>query len=145
MHFNDQQASRHDLETAFPHLTEESVQMEVGRALIDNYTATGDLEKAAATASELLSTRPADKSLLALAYGLYSDLAANAMLTLAVTALDSAQMHEVMARELARYGDTASAIVNYREAIRLNPQLPGAAQRSARILQVHEPSVHDNS
>jgi Tfp pilus assembly protein PilF len=122
---NDQQASRHDLETAFPHLSNESIQLEAGRALIDNYTATGDLENAAATVSDLLATHPADKSLLALAYRLYSDLAGKAMLTLALTAPDSAEMHAVMARELAQYGDTDSAVVNYREAIRLNPQLPG--------------------
>jgi cytochrome c-type biogenesis protein CcmH/NrfG len=47
------------------------------------------------------------------------------MLTLALTAPDSAEMHQVMARELARHGDNAAAIANYREAIKLNPKLPG--------------------
>jgi cytochrome c-type biogenesis protein CcmH/NrfG len=34
-------------------------------------------------------------------------------------------MHQVMARELARHGDEAPAIANYREAIKIDPKLPG--------------------
>jgi len=119
-------ASRQDLETSFPHLTEEKVKTEVGRALIDNYTATGDLEKAATIVSTLLAAQPTDTSLLYISYRLYSDLADRAMLTLALTAPNSALMHQVMARELARHGDEAPAIANYREAIKADPKLPGA-------------------
>jgi cytochrome c-type biogenesis protein CcmH/NrfG len=121
----DGNASRQDLEAALPHLTEEKFRAEVGRALIDNYTATGDLEKAAAVASTLLASQPTDTSLLYISYRLYSDLADKTMLTLALTAPNSAQMHLVMARELARHGDEAPAIANYREAIKIDPKLPG--------------------
>ena len=109
----------------FPHLTEDKFKAEVGRALIDNYTATGDLEKAATVASALLASQPTDTSMLYISYRLYSDLADRAMLTLALTAPNSAQMHQVMARELARHGDEAPAIANYREAIKIDPKLPG--------------------
>jgi cytochrome c-type biogenesis protein CcmH/NrfG len=34
-------------------------------------------------------------------------------------------MHMIMAGELGRHGDRGSAIAQYREAIRLNPKLPG--------------------
>lgn len=118
-------ASRQDLEAAFPHLTEEKFKAEVGRALIDNYTATGDLEKAATIVSALLAAQPTDTSLLYIAYRIYNDLADRAMLTLALTAPNSAQMHQIMARELARHGDEAPAIANYREAIKADPKLPG--------------------
>ena len=121
----DTNASRVDLQAAFPHLTEENFQVDVGKALIDNYAATGDLDKAAATVSTLLASRPTDVSLLYMSYRIYSDLAGRSMLTLALTAPDSAEMHQAMARELARHGDTDPAIANYREAIKLNPQLPG--------------------
>jgi cytochrome c-type biogenesis protein CcmH/NrfG len=119
------EVSRQDMEAAFPHLTEEKFKVEVGHALIDNYTATGDLEKAATVASTLLASQPTDKSLLYISYRLYTDLADKAMLTLALTTPNSAQMHQVMARELARHGDEAPAIANYREAIKIDPKLPG--------------------
>lgn len=120
----DAGASRADLEDAFPHLTEAKFQLEVGQALIDNYTATEDLDKAATIVSELLASRPRDTSLLYLSYRLHSDLAGQAMLTLALMAPGSAEMHQVMARELARHGDNAPAIANYREAIKIDPRLP---------------------
>ena len=49
----------------------------------------------------------------------------SSMLTMALTAPDSAEMHSIMARELQRHGDEAAAIANYRDAIQLNPKLPG--------------------
>ena len=119
------EASRQDMEAAFPRLTEEKFKAQVGRALIDNYTATGDLEKAATVASTLLASQPTDTSLLYLSYRLYADLSDKAMLTLALTTPNSAQMHQVMAHELARHGDEAPAIANYREAIQIDPKLPG--------------------
>jgi len=119
------EASRQDMEAAFPRLTEEKFKAQVGRALIDNYTATGDLEKAATVASTLLASQPTDTSLLYLSYRLYADLSDKAMLTLALTTPNSGQMHQVMARELARHGDEAPAIANYREAIQIDPKLPG--------------------
>lgn len=133
-HLQDASASRIDLEAAFPHLTDERFQLEVGRALIDNYTATGELEKAAPIVSELLSSRPTDASLLYLSYRLYSDLADKTMLTLALADPGSAEMHQIMARELARHGDEAPAIANYREAIRINPRLPGLHAELASLL-----------
>jgi tetratricopeptide (TPR) repeat protein len=121
----DKDASRADLEAAFPHLTEAKFQLDVGNALIADYTATGDLDKAATVVTALLAARPTDPSLLYLSYRLYSDLAGQSMLTLALSAPESAEMHQVMARELARHGDNDAAIANYREAIRINPRLPG--------------------
>ena len=121
----DQTGSRKDLEAVFPKLKDEKVYTEVGEALIQNYTATGDLEKAATTVSSLLALQPTNTVLLYSAYRLYSDLAGKAMLTLAMTAPGSAQMYMVMARELARHNEGALAIENYRKAIKSDPTLPG--------------------
>jgi cytochrome c-type biogenesis protein CcmH/NrfG len=115
-------------------LTDEKIQSEVGRALINGYTAAGDLEEASTVVSKLLAKRPTDASLLYLAYRLHSDLAGKALLTLALSAPESAQMHQAMARELVRHQDSAAAIVNYREAIRLNPQLPGLLSEFGELL-----------
>lgn len=122
----DAEASRSDLETAFPNLTEEKFKVDVGRALTDNYIATGELEKAATLTSTLLALQPTDTGLLYVAYRLYSDLSVKTMLTLALADPNSAQMHEVMARELARHEDDVPAIANYREAIKLDPKLATA-------------------
>lgn len=127
-------AGRADLEAAFPHLTESAFQLEVGQALIDEDTAAGDLDKASDVVSVLLAAHPTDPSLLYLSYRLYSDLASRSMLTLALSAPESAEMHQVMARELAHHHDDDAAIANYREAIRLNPRLPGVHSELADIL-----------
>lgn len=121
----DESNARADLESALPNLKGEKVQLEVGNALIDIYTATGDLEKAASTVSVLLESQPIDPGLLLMSYRLYSDLASNAMLTLAIAAPHGPEMHQAMALELKRHGDEAAAIANYRAAIQLNPKLPG--------------------
>jgi Tfp pilus assembly protein PilF len=130
----DAGAGRADLEAAFPHVIEPAFQLEVGQALIDEDTAAGDLDKAADTVSVLLAAHPTDPSLLYLSYRLYSDLAGRSMLTLALSAPESAEMHQVMARELAHHHDNEAAIANYREAIRLNPRLPGLHSELGDIL-----------
>lgn len=121
----DAQASRADLAAAFPHLAVSTFQLQVGKTLVDNYTASEDLDKAATVVSVLLASRPTDASLVYLSYRLYSDLAGRSLLTLALVAPDSAEMHQAMARELARHNDNSAAIANCREAIRLDPNLPG--------------------
>lgn len=122
---NDPAASQADLEAAFPHLAGEKIQRQVGEALIGDYTTKEELEKAAAVVSTLLTADPTDSSLLYTSYRIYSDLAGRSMLTLALVAPESAEMHQVIARELARQNHTAEAIANYRAAIKLNPRLPG--------------------
>lgn len=122
---HDDVASRDDLAATFPHLEDQKLKADVGSALINNYSSTGELEKAASVVATLLDAQPTDPALLFTAYQLYTDLASKTMLTLALAAPESAQMHQVMARELARHGDDAPAIANYREAIKLNPNLAG--------------------
>jgi len=125
MRLKDASSARADLESALPHLSEAKIQAEVGNALIDSYTATGELEKAASTVSVLLVAQPTDPRLLLMSYRLYSDLASNAMVTLALAAPQSAEMHQAVGRELARQGNEAAAVANYRQAIENNPKLPG--------------------
>lgn len=127
-------ASQADLEAALPHLSGDKIQRQVGEALINEYTAKEELEKAAVVISTLLAEQPADPSLLYLSYRIYSDLAGKSMLTLALVAPESAEMHQVMGRELARQNDNAAAIANYRAAINLNPRLPGVHSELGDLL-----------
>jgi tetratricopeptide (TPR) repeat protein len=105
-----QTEGRQDLEDAFPHLQEEKIEMDVGQALIDSYTSTGDLPEAATAVSAMLKLKPTDPDLLYTAFRLYSDLTDEAILTMAMTAPDSAQMHQMVARVLVRQGNFIGAL-----------------------------------
>src|SRR5579862_9311457 len=100
----DADNARVDLEAALPHLKGEKVQREAGNALIASYSASGEMEKAARVVSVLLETQPTDAHLLLLSYRLNTDIANNSLVTLALAAPDSAEMHQAIARELTRRG-----------------------------------------
>jgi Tfp pilus assembly protein PilF len=134
MHLANNDEARTNLASALPHLKEQKIQDEVGQALIANYSQTGELEKAANTVSILLESQPDNTKFLLLSYSLYSDLASRSMLTMALTSPDSGEMHEIMARELQHHGDEAAAVANYRDAIQLNPKLPGVHYEYGMLL-----------
>jgi tetratricopeptide (TPR) repeat protein len=127
-------SARGDLETAFPKLQEQKIRMEMGMELIEIYSGTGDLGKAAATVSVLRDLDPTNVDLLYIAYRIHSDLAGEAMLSLSVVAPESARMHQLMAHELARQGKAEEAIANYRIALKIDPQLPGLHYELAEML-----------
>ena len=87
--------------------------------------ATNEIDKAASTVAVLLDADPTNPGLLFSSLRFYSELANNAMITLALAAPDSAELHQAMAQALARHGDDDAAVANYREALKLNPNLPG--------------------
>jgi len=123
-----------DLEKAFPKLQEDKIQIEAGMELIEIHAGAGDLDKAAATVSALRSRYPTNVEVLYTSYRIYSDLAGEAMLSLSLVAPTSARMHQVMAHELEKHRDEQAAIRNYREALKLDPQLPGLHFELAEML-----------
>ncbi len=123
-----------DLEKAFPKLQEDKIQIEAGMELIEIHAGAGDLDKAAATVSALRNLYPTNVEVLYASYRIHSDLAGEAMLTLSLVAPTSARMHQVMAHELEKHGDEQAAIRNYREALKLDPQLPGLHFELAEML-----------
>jgi tetratricopeptide (TPR) repeat protein len=130
----DLKEARGDLEKAFPKVQEEKIRIETGMELIDLYSQTGDLDKAAVTIGVLRGMEPTNEAILYSAYRIYSDLADESILSLMVVAPKSAHMHELMAHELAKHGHAAEAIENFRLALKIAPQLPGLHYELAEML-----------
>lgn len=118
-------AAMTNLEKSFPKLEETKVQIEVGMELIEMYSGQGQLDKAARVVDLLRNKYPTDLSVLNTSYRIHSDLAGESMLSLSLVAPHSAEMYQVIAHELARQGQMKAAIRNYREALKINPNLPG--------------------
>jgi Tfp pilus assembly protein PilF len=124
-HLGKTDAARADFEAVIAQLKEPKLLSEAGLELIELYTATSDLVKAAAVVSTLREAAPTDPRILYAAYRIYTDLAGEAMLDMSIAAPNSGQMHQAMAHELGRVGDLPGAIADYRAALAADPQLPG--------------------
>jgi len=132
----DLAAARADLEKAFPNLQDEKIRVETGMELVEVDSALGDLDKAAATVSALRGLEPTNPAILYTAYRVYSDLAAESLLSLSIVAPNSGRMHQAMANELAKQGNNAAAIENFRAALKIDPNLPGLHSELAEMLNV---------
>jgi len=134
-HTGDIDAGRNDLENAFPKVQDQKIRIETGMELIEIYSGTGDLDKAGAIISVLRKLDPANEAVLYTAYRIYSDLAAESLLSLSVVDPNSARMHQAMAHELAKRGNIAEAIQHYRAALKIDPRLPGIHFELADMLR----------
>ena len=124
-HLGKTDAARADLEAVFGQLQEAKIRVEVGLELVEIYTASQELGKAAGIIDILQQGSPTDPQVLYAAYRIYTDLAGEAMLGLSVAAPDSGQMYQAMAHELQRERDLPGAITNFRKALAADPKLPG--------------------
>jgi tetratricopeptide (TPR) repeat protein len=82
-----------DLQAVVSQLPDPNIRLEVGLELIEIYTASHELEKAAGVVAILRQGAPTDPRILYAAYRIYTDLAGEATLGLSVAAPDSGQMH----------------------------------------------------
>ena len=114
------------LERAFSNLDEKKIRIEVGLELVELYSASAQLGKALSVAAKMEELSPQDPQILFVAHQLSQQMSYQSLLAMMVAAPDSAEMHMLMAGELGRQGDHTGAIAQYRDAIRLNPSLPGA-------------------
>jgi tetratricopeptide (TPR) repeat protein len=127
--------ARKDMEAAFPALQDRRFQVQLGLELVGLDTESGDLENAVAVLAQLRKANPDNPEILYAAYRTYSDLAGESMLALSLAAPDSAQMHQLLAHEDTRQGNTAGAVAQYRKAIAIDPHLPGVHFELAELLR----------
>lgn len=138
--------ARKDLEASFPLIEGKKLKIEVGLDLVGLYTRSGELDKAANLISQLEAVYPDAPEVLYAAYRTYADLSGESMLSLSLVAPDSAQMHQLLAHEEAREGNTNGAIGQYRKAIAIDPHLPGVHFELAELLRTsQDPAVKKES
>jgi tetratricopeptide (TPR) repeat protein len=130
--------ARTHLEASFAAVTEPKLKIQIGMELLELYTASQDLEKASSVVNAMRQVDPVNPAVLYAGYRVYSDLASEAMLSLALAAPDSAQMHQLMAHEEARQGNTAGARVQYQKALEVDPKLPGIHFELGALLGLSE-------
>lgn len=130
----DFEEARKDMEAAFPLIEDPRFRTQLGLELVGLDTESGDLEKAAEVIAQLRKADPDNTEVLYAAYRVHSDLAGESMLALSLAAPDSAQMHQLLAHEDIRQGNTNAAIAQYRKAIAINPRLPGVHFELAELL-----------
>ncbi|MBB6143587.1 tetratricopeptide (TPR) repeat protein [Silvibacterium bohemicum] len=133
-------AARTDLEASFPQLQEQKIRIESGLELIEIYTAAEEMDKAATVVSTLRNLDPENQEVLYAAYRIHSDMAREAILSLSLVAPKSALMYQAAAHEAARRGDTAGAIQDYRQALKINPKQPGLHYELAEMLNSLPPT-----
>ena len=131
----DPKAAQNDLERAFLNLDENKIRIEAGVELIELYSASSQLDKALPVARKLEELAPQNPQMLFVTHQISRQIMDQSLLSMMMIAPDSAEMHMLMASELWRQGDNANAIAQYREAIRLNPMLPGAHFQLAEQLR----------
>jgi tetratricopeptide (TPR) repeat protein len=137
-HTPDSANARKDLEASFPQLQDKKLQVQVGLELVGLYTQSGDLDDAAEMTLQLRKAYPENPEVQYAAYRTLSDLSGESMLSLSVVAPDSAQMHQVMAHEEIKEGNTNGAIAQFRKAIAIDPHLPAAHFELAELLNTSQ-------
>jgi tetratricopeptide (TPR) repeat protein len=121
----DPKQAQNDLERAFSNLDDQKIRIQAGLELIELGSASAQFDKALSVAAKLEELAPQDPQILLVAYQLSRRMMDQSLLSMIVVAPDSAEIHMIMAGELGRQGDHSNAVAQYRDAIRLNPTLPG--------------------
>jgi tetratricopeptide (TPR) repeat protein len=122
-HMGKTSLARADLEAVVPALQDLNARLNAGLELIEIYTATGELEKAAALVAILRQGAPADPRVLYTANRIYTELAEEEVRKLATTAPGSGQMYMVVAHELILERNLDRAVANLRKALAADPHL----------------------
>jgi tetratricopeptide (TPR) repeat protein len=127
--------AQNDLERAFSNLEDKKIRIQAGLELIELHSASAQFDRALSVAARLAELAPQNPQILFVAYQISRQMMDQSLLSMMVAAPDSSEMHVIMAGELGRQGDSGSSIAQYRQAIRLNPMVPGAHFQLAEQLR----------
>ena len=125
-----------DLEQAFPLIDDPKFMKQVGLELVEIDGAATQFSKALAVTAKLEESNPQDPQILFVAYEIATQMKDQTMLSMLLVGPNSAEMNMMVAGELARQGDHDKSIAKYREAIRVDPHLPGLHYELAEQLRV---------
>jgi tetratricopeptide (TPR) repeat protein len=113
------------LAISLPHLEDSRLRLEAGLQLVEIWYQGGELEKASTAVSQLQELYPTNAAVLYAAYRVHTDLAFQAIDSLALAAPESAQLHLAMAEHMVNEGHAKEAIAEYRKALESGPGLAG--------------------
>jgi len=128
------------LEKSFPKVKEKGLQIQAGMELAGIDYQQGDLDAAASVMRALVDLDPDNIEVLFFAHRVYSELADDTLNKLAIVAPGSARMQVVIAEHLINEGDLASATQHYRQALAMDPRLPGLHYELAEAIYAAAPA-----
>ena len=106
----------------FPHLHDAKLRAQVGLAWVRVHYEAKEFDQAVGVLRTLQKTNPNDPDILYTVYRTYSELAAQALATLAKAAPDSAPLHQILAQAVESEGDISGAIAEYRKVLDIDPR-----------------------
>lgn len=127
------------LKAAFTTTKDARLKLETGVELGDLYYERGDVAKAADVVRELVVLAPENVDILFFAQHVYQQMADETMNKIALIAPRSARMQQLIAERLVNEGDLKHAADHYRDAITLDPALPGVHFELAEAILEAEP------
>ena len=102
---------------SFPNLQDSHLRITIGLKLLDFLRQEGELQKAVSVMSQMEELDPTNVDVLYAAYRVHSQLAAQAIDSLAQVSPDSVQLHRALAERLVSQGQLVAAIAEYKKAL----------------------------
>lgn len=125
MHLGKSSEGQKLLTAAFPELNDPKLKRKAGMMLLDVDFQRGEYDKASAILASLKEIAPDDPTVSYAAFRVYSELAYQAIASLAINSPNSAELHSALAEHFVNDGRTGAAITEYRKALSISPDLPG--------------------